>query len=371
MSQFRSPDPLRRKVFSRLALATAVLGATAWLCEPTWGQERLVVAAAIEPYVPSAELSGRLTIAGSDTMQPLLSRLAAEFMRRHPDVKIGVEGGGSKAALTEFVVGYSLQGRGDKARDGGHQGASKASLLATSRALTPEEIRRFTSKYGYEPLAIPIAMDAVAIFVNKENPIQGLTLAQVDAIFSSARRRGYPSEIAAWGDLGLKGGWERQPIRLYGRNERSATREFFMHAALGDAEIKSEIRVQPGTASLILALAKDPLGIGYAGMGYPSSMVRIVPLAEEDGKPFVEPTVESIADGRYPLSRFLYLYVNKAPDAKFDPVTQEFLKFINSRDGQDVVLRARFFPLTSSQVEKNLALLVGSPVTATLPRSAQ
>ena len=157
--------------------------------------------------------------------------------------------------------------------------------------------------------------------------------------------------------------WSAQPF--------GTPREFFMHAALRDAEIKSEVRVQPGTASLILALAKDPLGIGYAGMGYPSSMVRIVPLAEEDGKPFAEPTVESIANGRYPLSRFLYLYVNKAPDAEFDLVTQEFLKFINSRDGQDVVLRARFFPLTSSQVEKNLALLVGSPVTATLPRSAR
>lgn len=369
MSQFRLHSPLRGKVFSRLALVMAVLGATPGLGEPTWGQERLIVATAIEPYIPSAELSGRLTIAGSDTMQPLLSRLAAEFIRRHPDVKIGVEGGGSKAALTEFVVGYSLQSRGDKARDGGHEGASKPSLLATSRALTPEESLRFTSKYGYEPLAVPIAMDAVAIFVNKENPIQGLTLAQVDAIFSSSRRRGYPSDIAVWGDLGLTGGWERQPIRLYGRDERSATREFFMHAALGEAEIKSEIHVQPGTASLILALAKDPLGVGYAGMGYPSSMVRIVPLAEEDGKPFVEPTVESVASGRYPLSRFLYLYVNKAPDAKFDPVTQEFLKFINSRDGQDVVLRAKFVPLTSSQVEKNLALLVGSPVTATIPRS--
>ncbi len=371
MSQLRLLGPLRCKVFSRLALVTAVLGATAWLCEPTWGQERLVVAAAIEPYIPATELSGRLTIAGSDTMQPLLSRLAADFMRRHPDVKIGVEGGGSKAALTEFVFGYSLQGRGDKARDRGHEGASKPSLLATSRALTTEEVRRFTSKYGYEPLAIPIAMDAVAILVNAENPVQGLTLAQVDAIFSSARRRGYPSEITTWGYLGLKDGWEHQPIRLYGRDERSATREFFMHVALRDAEIKSEVREQPGTASLILALAKDPLGMGYAGMGYPSSMVRIVPLAEEDGKPFVEPTVESIASGRYPLSRFLYLYVNKAPDAKFDPVTQEFLKFINSRDGQDVVLRARFFPLTSNQVEKNLAMIIGSPVTATIPRSNQ
>ncbi len=370
MSQFWSPGALRRGVFNRLALMTAVLGATTWLSEPTWGQERLVVASTIEPYAPSAELSGRLTIAGSDTMQPLLSRLAAEFMRRHPDVKIGVEGGGSKTALTKFVLGYSLQARGDKASSG-HQGSAKTELLATSRALTADEVSKFTSKYGFEPLAIPIAMDAVAIFVNKENPIQGLTLTQVDAIFGSARKRGYPSKIATWGDLGLQGGWERQPVRLYGRDKQSATREFFINTALGNAELKSEVKEQPGTASVILAVAKDPLGIGYAGMGYPSSMVRVVPLAEEEGKPFVEPTTESIASGQYPLSRFLYLYVNKAPDAKFDPVTQEFLKFINSRDGQDVVLRARFVPLTSSQVERNLALLVGAPVTATLPHSFQ
>ncbi len=314
----------------------------------------------------ATEVNGQITVAGSETMQPMVAKLAAEFMRLHPDVGFTIEGSGSASAIREFTLGLSLQRRGDKAREG-HEGASTANLLASSRTLTDKELRAFASHHGYEPLEFPVAIDAVTIYVNAENPVQGLTLEQVDAIFGSERKRGYPEDIATWGQAGVKAaGWEKQAIRLYGRNEKSGTREFFIQTALKGGALKENIREQPGPASEILAIARDPLGIGYAGTGYQTSLVRVVPVAEQAGRPPVAPSQDTVADGTYPLGRALYLYVAKAPKERLGPAMLEFLKFVNSREGQDIVSRAGFFRLTSAMVAKNMAVLTGGSVTANL-----
>lgn len=317
-----------------------------------------------EQYQPAPGISGRVTIVGSDTMQPLMAKLAAAFKSFQPNTKFGVEGHGSSEAIREFMLGLSLQHRGDKSGGKGTQGASSSDLLASSRPLTDQERKGFASHHGYEPIGISIAMDAVAIYVHNENPIERLTLEQVDGIFSSTLKRSTGGRLTTWGQVGLKDRWSQQPIHLYGRNKKSGTREFFKQIALIDGELRDDVQEQPGSASEILAIAQDPLAVGYAGVGFHSSMVRIVPLATEPEGAAILPTAESVSNGQYPLARPLYLYVNKNPKEKLDPVVWEFLKFVNSRQGQETVARAEFYPLSAAQISKNLELLGYSLVTA-------
>jgi phosphate transport system substrate-binding protein len=307
---------------------------------------------ALAAYEPINGLSGRVSIAGSDTMAPLMTKLVAHFTHQHPETKFAVESVPTAQAIREFLLGISYQRRGDKVRGRGTEGSNRADLLASSRPLSAKERQGFASNHGYEPLEIPVAMDAVAIYVNKDNPIKGLTLEQVDAIFSTTGKRGMKS-ISTWDELGLQDSWNKQPIHLYGRDKKSGTRYFFEHVALLGGDLKPNVQEQPGSASEILAIAQDRLGIGYAGSGYNTSFVRIVPLAEQSDGRYVLPSAESVRDNSYPLARPLFLYVNKHPKDKLDPVVEEFLKFVNCRQGQEVVARANFYPLTSTQVAKN------------------
>ena len=164
-------------------------------------------------YQVSNGLSGKITVAGSDTMRPLVMRLAAEFSRLHPDVHFTIEGGGSSAAIREFVMGLSQQRRADKARSG-HGGGGRVGLIASSRPLHSSEVKAFTAQHGHEPIGFPIAIDAVVLYVNPENPIEGLTLEQVAAIFCEESSKA-GAKIRTWGELGLKGEWEHRKIRLY------------------------------------------------------------------------------------------------------------------------------------------------------------
>lgn len=318
-------------------------------------------------YAPNPELEGRLAIAGSTTMRPLLLRLAVEFRQLHPRVSIAVESAGSSEAIREFSLGISGQRRGDKAKgDSGHDGAAQVDILASSRELTMDERGRFVSRFGYEPLAIPIALDAVAIYVHKTNPVQGLTLTQLDSIFSSTRNRG-GQDITTWGQLGLEGMTDK-PIHLYGRDKRSGTHDFFQSVALDGGQVKASVDEEPGSASEILAIARDPLAIGYAGVGFEISEIRVVPLAAESGKSAILPNADSVADRSYPLSRTLYLYVNHDRKSKFDPVILEFLTYVNSQAGQQAVVRAKAYPLPEGMIGKNLEVLNGATRTAFSPR---
>jgi phosphate transport system substrate-binding protein len=316
------------------------------------GNGGITVDSTIASYASENELSGKLSIAGSDTMRPLVAKLAAQFTTVHPAVQIAVEGTGSGSAVREFLLGMSYQRRGDKANGRGTAGSSAVELLASSRQLTEDELKGFESNQGYRPLEVPIAMDAVAIYVHRDNPVQELAMEQVDAIFGKDYKRGH-APITTWKQVGVQTTLGDQPIRLYGRDKKSGTRAFFKHVALKDGELKSDLLEQPGSASEIIAIAQDPLAIGYAGVGFQVSAVRTVPVAAAAGQPAVSPSAETVTSGAYPLGRSLYLYVKKNPKDDLAPEVKEFLSFVNSRQGQETVARANFYPLPNNQVAKN------------------
>jgi phosphate transport system substrate-binding protein len=213
--------------------------------------------------------------------------------------------------------------------------------------------QQFSAARGYEPLAVPIAIDAVALYVHKDNPLTGLTLDQADAIFSTARQRGYKTRHQGVGRLRPRVMVGRAaPIQSYGRDRKSGTRAFFQEHVLAGGEFKPTLHEEPGAASVILALSRDQLGIGYSGIGLQASSVRILPLAESEGMPPITPSAATVADQSYPLRRLLYLYLDKEPGTPLSPAVQEFLAFVKSREGQESVARAGFYPLPLDQVEK-------------------
>ena len=305
-------------------------------------------------YNPQSQVIGSLKVRGSDTMYPLLSRLSLEFQRRQPKVSVEVKGGGSTKAIEEFLQPPLYKTGKIVLRE---ERASQFWLLSTSRELFDSEIKAFVRENGYEPLAIPVAVDAVALYVHKDNPLKGLTLDQIDAIFSTTRNRGAKTSLTTWGQLGMTDGWENAPMQLHGRDRRSGTRAFFQEHVLAGGEFVPTLREEPGAASVILNLSRDQTGIGYSGLGLQSSTVRVVPLAENEGMPYVMPSSSTIADQTYPLRRVLYLYVNKDPKAALPAAAQEFLTFIMSQEGQEAVIKAGFFPLPTNQISKTAVAL--------------
>jgi phosphate transport system substrate-binding protein len=337
----------------RLCNALLVTVLVAQAASPVYGEQAGPISAVmpdarLSGYSPEAQVAGAMKIQGSDTMYPLLTRLSTEFRRRQPQVSIDVKGGGSAKALADFL-------RVPKSPKVSEEKAGQVLLVSSSRELMPSEIRQFSNSHGDIPLAIPVALDAVALYVHRDNPIEGLTLDQVDAIFSLSRLRGYPIDVANWGQLGLSANWQNAPIRMFGRDRRSGTRTFFQEHVLIGGDFKPTMQEEPGAASVILALSQSPLGIAFNGLGLHSSMVRIVPLAEKQGAPFVAPSDATLADQTYPLRRVLYLYLDTPSPASLSPAAKEFMSFISSREGQEAVIRAGFFPLPMTQIQQSLA----------------
>jgi phosphate transport system substrate-binding protein len=324
---------------------------------------RPVVDSAIPSYQPKAGVTGAIVIAGSDTMQPIIAKAAAAFRSFQPGIKIAVQGGGSDSALKTFVQDIASSRRGD-GNVKGHLSSNTVEMLASSRPLTEDERKNFRSRHEFDPTEIPIALDAIAIYVNHLNPLSSVTLDEVDALFSQSRRRGGPNNITTWGQLGLQDGWEHQPIRLYGRDKRSGTRSLFVHTALLDGTLKSEVKEEPGPAMEILDISRDQLGIGYAGIGFQASTVRIVPIAPKAGESAVAPTAETAANGSYPLTRSLYLYAKRNPNGELEPEVAEFLRFINSREGQETIARTGVYPISNQQITANLQALIGGQTSA-------
>lgn len=290
----------------------------------------------LKPYIRNSGVSGAINSIGSDTLNNLMTLWAEGFRRQYPNVKIQVEGKGSSTAPPALIEGT-------------------AQLGPMSRTMKATETDKFEAKFGYQPTGYPVAIDALAIFVNKDNPIKGLSLDQVDAVFSKTRRHGHPQYLATWGQLGLPGDWAAAPMSLYGRNSASGTYGFFKEHALKNGDFKDEVKEQPGSASVVQGVTEERYGIGYSGIGYTSSGVRMVPLAEKAGAPFVEPTMENAKNGSYPLWRYLYVYVNQAPGKPLTPIVREFLNYIYSREGQGDVIKDGYFPLDSVLVEKQRA----------------
>jgi phosphate transport system substrate-binding protein len=225
-----------------------------------------------------------------------------------------------------------------------------------SREMKAKEIETFEQKYGYKPAAIRTAVDSLAVFVHKDNPIKSLTLQQLDAIFSKTRKGGAAKEIATWGDLGLKGEWADKPISLYGRNSASGTYGYFKEVALFGGDYKDTVKEQPGSSAVVQGVASDKYGMGYSGVGYKTADVRIVPLGAKEGACF-EANAENAYSGNYPLARFLYVYLNKKPGEKMDPLRAEFIKYIFSKEGQQVVIKDGFYPVSKAMADEDMKAL--------------
>jgi len=283
------------------------------------------VESAIPAYTPAQGVSGNLKSVGSDTMNNEMTLWAEGFRKHYRNVKIEIEGKGSSTAPPALTAGTAQFG-------------------PMSRPMKADEVDKFEKKYGYKPTEVRTSVDVVAVYVHKDNPISGLTLQQVDAIFSKTRRSGAKKDIKTWGDLGLTGEWKDKPISLYGRNSASGTYGFFKENALAKGDYKDSVKEQPGSSSVVQGIASDRYGIGYSGIGYKTADVKAVPLASKADK-FFAPNPENGYQGLYPLSRYLLLYVNKAPGKALDPVRGEFLKYILSQDGQEAVVKDGYFPL--------------------------
>jgi phosphate transport system substrate-binding protein len=217
-----------------------------------------------------------------------------------------------------------------------------------SREMKPSEIDDFEKKFGYPPTKVRVAIDALAIYVNKDNPLKQISLSQADAVFSKGRACGEPADINTWGQLGLTGDWADKPISIYGRNSASGTYGFFKEHTLCNGDYKDTVKEQPGSASVVQGVTEDRYGIGYSGIGYRTSGVRPLALAKKDGDPYIETDPQEVYAGKYPLSRFLYVYINKAPNKPLDPLVQQFMLYVLSREGQEVVVKDGYMPLLAN-----------------------
>ena len=303
-----------------------------------YADDAITLDPALKAYIKVSGVSGNVNSIGSDTLNNLMTLWAEGFRKQYPNVKIQIEGKGSSTAPPALIEGT-------------------AQLGPMSRMMKNTEIDAFERKFRYKPTAIPVAIDALAVYVNKDNPVKGLTMAQVDAIFSKSRRWGHNENIQLWKQAGLADGLGNDPISIYGRNSASGTYGFFKDHALKNGDYKDEVKEQPGSASVVQSVSEDQAGIGYSGIGYMTSNVRAVPLAEKDGMSFKDASQENADNGSYPLWRHLYLYVNKAPNKPLDPIVGEFIKFIYSKEGQQVAVKDGFFPLKAGAIEKELKKL--------------
>ncbi|CAE6953433.1 Phosphate-binding protein PstS [Pseudomonas marincola] len=294
--------------------------------------------AAIDPALPTYEktsgVSGNLSSVGSDTLANLMTLWAENYKKLYPNVNIQIQAAGSSTAPPALTEGTS-------------------NLGPMSRKMKDAELQAFEEKYGYKPTAIPVAIDALAVFVHKDNPIKSLSMQQVDAIFSSTRLCGEAKEIKTWGDAGLTGDWASKPVQLFGRNSVSGTYGYFKEEALCKGDFRSNVNEQPGSASVVQSISSTINAIGYSGIGYKTSSVRAVALLDKNGVA-EEATEGNALAGKYPLSRFLYVYVNKAPNKALSPLEAEFVKMVLSKQGQEVVVKDGYIPLPSKVVAKTM-----------------
>jgi phosphate transport system substrate-binding protein len=288
---------------------------------------------AVKAYEPVPGVSGVLNGKGSDTLNNMMDLWMKAFMKIYPNVQATYIGEGSSTAPPALIEGT-------------------AQLGPMSREMKPEEEEAIEKKHGTKPTRITVALDCLAVFVNKDNPVRGLTLPQLDCIFSQTRNSGY-AEITRWGQVGLADlpDWKDLPISLSGRNAASGTYAYFKEHALFKGDYKNTVKEQPGSAAVVNAVASDRSGIGYSGIGYKTADVRVLPLAKDHTASLAAATFENALDGKYPLGRRLYIYVVKKPGEPLPPLVGEFLKFVLSREGQAIVVQDHFGPLSALAIE--------------------
>jgi phosphate transport system substrate-binding protein len=297
----------------------------------------VTVDAKLPDYVVASGVSGNLNSVGSDTLNNLMTFWAEGFKAKYPNVNIQVEGKGSGTAPPALTTGSAQVG-------------------PMSREMKSSEVAGFAGKFGYKPSKIAVAIDALAVFVHKDNPVSGLSLTQVDAIFSSTRKRG-GQDISTWGEAKLTGDFAGKTISAFGRNSASGTYGFFKDNALKNGDYKGSIKEQPGSSSVVQGVAADLGAIGYSGIGYKTSGVKALALADKDGAAFVEPSYANCLNGTYPLARYLYVYVNKAPSKEMDKLTSEFITFVLSKQGQEITIKDGYYPLPFDVVSEGRSSL--------------
>ncbi len=284
------------------------------------------------PHYPRAQgITGSIKSVGSDTTNNLMAGWTQGFRRYYPNVKVEIEGKGSGTAPTALIEGT-------------------ASFGPMSRPMKPTEQDAFEKRFGYRATQLPTAIDMLAIYVHKDNPIaeRGLTFVELDAVFSKTRFLGH-GEVKTWGDLGLDGEWKDKPISLYGRSAASGTYSYLKQKALGDGDFKTTVKELSGSSSVVLGVANDRYGIGYSGIAYKTEDVTIVPLSKAGG-PKILPEAKNW--NTYPLTRLLLVAVNFAPNGRLDPLRREFVRYLYCREGQQVVASEGFLPLPESQARQ-------------------
>jgi len=292
----------------------------------------LEVDADIKHYHKESGVSGNLNSVGSDTLANLMTLWAESFRLFHPNVNIQIQAAGSSTAPPALTEATS-------------------NLGPMSRKMKSKELAAFEAKYGYKPTPVPVAIDSLAIFVNKDNPIKGISIAQTDAIFSATRKCGGSSNIRTWGDIGLSGSWRDRVIQVYGRNSVSGTYGYFKKKALCKGDFKDTVNEQPGSASVVQGITKSLNGIGYSGIGYRTSGVRAIALSKKKDN-YVQPTTDNAINGTYPLARFLYVYVNKQPNNPLPPLERAFMKMVLSKEGQEIAIKDGYIPLPAKVANK-------------------
>ena len=300
-----------------------------------FAQEATKVDPKIAPYQKVSGISGNINSIGSDTMNNLMTLWCEGFTKFYPNVRCQIEGKGSSTAPPALISGT-------------------AQIGPMSRPMKGEEIDEFEKKFGYKPTGIRTSLDSLAVYVNKDNPIECLTMQQVDAIFSKTRKCGETEDITTWGQVGLTGDWANRPISLYGRNSASGTYGFFKEHALCKGDYKDQVKEQPGSASVVQGVSEDRFGVGYSGIGYQTSGVRAVPLSPKEGKPCKAADYQNVLDGSYPLGRYLYVFINKAPNKPLDPLVTQFVEFILSKEGQEVVVKDGYDPIPANIASEEL-----------------
>src|SRR6202795_348844 len=291
---------------------------------------------ALQPYKSVSGVSGNVSSIGSGSLHNLMTLWAENFSKLYPNAKIQIEGKGSSTAPPALISGT-------------------AQLGPMSREMKGTEVDAFEKKYGYKPTPIRTSVDALAVFVNKDNPIKCMTIAQADAVFSKSRRWGYKEDVTTWGQLGLTGEWANKPLSLYGRNSASGTYGFFKEHVMKNGDCKDTVKEQPGSAAVVQGVTVDRYAAGYSGIGYATAGVRAVPLSEKDGGKCVEAAADNAYSGASRMARFLFVYINKAPGKALDPLTREFVKVIVSREGQEGVIQDGYFPVPASIAKEELS----------------
>lgn len=322
------------KFIKGLALASSLIGSMT--CA-------VVVQAAVDAKLPEYKVttgvSGSVNSIGSDTLANLMTLWSEDYKKLYPNVNIQIQSAGSSTAPPALTEGTSNFG-------------------PMSREMKAAEVQAFEAKYGYKPTKVPVAIDVLAVYVNKDNPIKGLSLQQVDAIFSATRKCGGEKDLTTWGDVGLTGAWEKRGISLYSRNAVSGTYGYFKEEALCKGDYKSTANEQPGSASVVQSVSESVNAIGYSGIGYKTSGVRALPISKTSYSELIPADTEHGLDGSYPLSRQLFIYVNKKPNQPLDKMQLEFFKYVLSKQGQQAVERDGYIPLPADLAERALAKLL-------------